>query len=49
VAWLARLGRVGNKVRVEQAGGTLKVETDRGAGPISLTGPAAHVFEGIIE
>lgn len=49
VAWLALLGRVGNKVRVEQAGGTLKIETDRGAGPITLTGPATHVFEGTIE
>jgi len=49
VAWLAFLGRVGNKVRVEQAGGTLEVETDRGAGPITLTGPATHVFEGMIE
>lgn len=49
VAWLARLGRVGNRVRVEQAGGTLEVETDRGVGPITLTGPATHVFEGTIE
>ncbi len=49
VAWLASLDRVGNKVRVEQAGGTLEIETDRGAGPITLTGPATHVFEGMIE
>jgi len=49
VAWLARLGRVGDGVRVAQAGGTLEVEIDRGAGPITLTGPATHVFEGMIE
>jgi len=49
VAWLARRGRVGNEVRVEQAGGSLVVQTDRGVGPMTLTGPAAHVFEGTIE
>ncbi len=49
VAWLARQGRVAGKVRVEQGGGTLWVETDGGVGPVTLTGPAVHVFEGTIE
>jgi diaminopimelate epimerase len=49
VCWLARQGRVGSRVRVTQAGGTLWVETDRGAGPVTLEGPAAHVFEGTLE
>lgn len=48
VAWLARRGRVAGRVRVEQGGGTLWVETDRGGGPVTLTGPAVHVFEGIL-
>ncbi len=48
-AWLGRLGRVGDRVRVAQGGGTLVVDTDRGAGPVTLTGPAVHVFEGMIE
>jgi diaminopimelate epimerase len=46
VAWLARRQRVAGRVRVEQGGGTLWVETDAGAGPVTLTGPAAYVFEG---
>lgn len=49
VAWLARQGRVDGRVRVAQGGGTLWVDTDRGVGPVTLTGPAAHVFEGMIE
>jgi len=49
VAWLAHRGQLGRKVRVEMGGGTLEVETDRGVGPITLTGPATHVFEGTIE
>ena len=48
-AWLARRGRVGSRVRVTQAGGTLWVETVQGAGPVTLEGPAAHVFEGTLE
>lgn len=49
VAWLTRRGRVRGRVRVRQGGGTLWVETDRGIGPVTLTGPAAHVFEGTLE
>lgn len=48
VAWLTRRGRVDGRVRVSQGGGTLWVETDRGIGPVTLTGPAAHVFEGTL-
>lgn len=49
VAWLTRRGRVGGRVRVTQGGGTLWAETDRGVGPVTLTGPATHVFEGTLE
>ncbi len=48
VAWLTRRGRVRGRVRVSQAGGTLWVETDGGVEPVTLTGPAAHVYEGTL-
>ena len=48
VAWLTRQGRVCGRVRVSQAGGTLWVETEGGVEPVTLTGPATHVYEGTL-
>ena len=48
VAWLTRSGRTRGRVRVSQAGGTLWVETEEGVGPVTLTGPAAHVYQGTL-
>jgi diaminopimelate epimerase len=48
VAWLTRIGRTQGRVRVTQAGGTLWVETEGGVGPVTLTGPATHVYEGTL-
>jgi diaminopimelate epimerase len=43
-----RLGRVGDSVHVIQPGGVLIIGTGDGAGPVTMTGPAQHVFEGIL-
>jgi diaminopimelate epimerase len=48
VAWLTRSGRTRGRVRVSQAGGTLWVETEGGVGPVTLTGPATHVYQGTL-
>lgn len=48
VAWLTREGRTRGRVRVTQAGGTLWVETEGGVGPVTLTGPATHVYQGTL-
>jgi diaminopimelate epimerase len=48
VAWLTRRGRTRGRVRVSQAGGTLWVETEGGVGPVTLTGPATHVYQGTL-
>lgn len=48
VAWLTRQGRTRGRVRVSQAGGTLWVETEGGVGPVTLTGPATHVYQGTL-
>lgn len=47
---LHRLGEVGDKVRVSLPGGDLMVEWDgQGDSPVWMTGPAIHVFDGVIE
>jgi diaminopimelate epimerase len=48
VAWLTRSGHTRGRVRVSQAGGTLWVETEEGVGPVTLTGPATHVYQGTL-
>ncbi len=49
VAVLRRAGIVDDKVLVNQTGGALMIEW-RGKGhPVMMTGPASHVFEGILK
>ena len=46
VAWLSRQGLVGRRVRVQQAGGDLMIESSEADQPIRMTGPASRVFRG---
>lgn len=47
---MRRLGEVGDEVTVSLPGGDLLVEWDGdGASPVWMTGPAIHVFDGVIE
>ena len=48
-AWMARNGRMDSQVTITMAGGVLGVESESGLGPITLTGPAQHVYLGMIE
>lgn len=43
-----RLGRVSDSVHVIQPGGVLIIGTGDGGGTVTMTGPAKHVFEGIL-
>jgi len=47
-AILIRLGRVDSPVSVSQPGGTLVVNWSDAGQPVSISGPARHVFEGVI-
>jgi diaminopimelate epimerase len=42
-------GVTGNRVCVNLKGGNLDIEWDGKDGNVYMTGPAAHVFDGIIE
>lgn len=47
-AILIRLGRVDSPVSISQPGGTLVVNWNDAGQPVSISGPARHVFEGVI-
>lgn len=42
-------GKLGPKVRVDLAGGSLTIRWKGGDSPVRMTGPAEHVFDGVIE
>jgi diaminopimelate epimerase len=48
VAVLSQLGLAGSRVGVQQAGGVLIIEWNGGDGPVLMTGPAVHVFDGTL-
>lgn len=48
MAILHRAGLVGDKVQVFQEGGTLTIEWAGGHAALAMTGPASHVFEGVL-
>ena len=47
-AFLLRAGKTGKKVSVIQSGGRLIIEWHGGREPVLMTGPAVHVFEGML-
>ena len=49
VAILIRNGKLDAKVLVQQEGGTLMIEWNGFDKPILMTGPAVHLFEGILQ
>jgi len=46
---LSRLGLLDQKVRVNQNGGRLIIDWQGNSAPVMMTGPATHVFQGILE
>jgi diaminopimelate epimerase len=42
-------GKAGRDVKIHLAGGILRIRWPRDDGPVWLTGPAAHVFDGVLE
>ena len=42
-------GKLGPKVRVDLPGGSLTIRWKGGDSPVRMTGPAEHVFDGVIE
>jgi diaminopimelate epimerase len=41
-------GRAERDVRIQLRGGTLRIRWPNDSGPVYMTGPAAHVFDGEI-